>query len=104
MHDVGVALDRHQLGHVDRAVSADAAQVVARQVHQHDVLGPLFGIGQQLPLQRDVDGRVRAARARAGDRPERGAVPFEPHMQLGDAPISRSGGPATRPSKSKKNM
>ena len=82
MHDVGIALDHHQLGHVDRAVGADAAQIVARQVHQHDVLGTLFGVGQQLPLQRDVLGRVRAARACAGDGAERGAVPFQPHMQL----------------------
>ena len=31
----------------DRAVAGHAAHVVAAQVDQHDVLGPLLGIGQQ---------------------------------------------------------
>ena len=47
----------------------DAADVVAAEVDQHDVLGALLRVGQQLLRQRAVLLRRRAARARAGDRP-----------------------------------
>ena len=56
---------------VRRTVSiiGDAAHVVAAQVDQHDVLGPLLGIGQELFGQRPVFGFVGpAARVPASGR------------------------------------
>ena len=44
VHHVGVALDFHQLGYADRPRTADPADVIATQIHQHDVLGALFFI------------------------------------------------------------
>ena len=47
---------------------AHAAHVVAAQVDQHHVLGPLLGIGQQFLGQPAVFFLGRAAAARAGQR------------------------------------
>ena len=81
VHDVAVALDDEAVGdpHVGpagalrRGVAArlpqhgHAADVVAAQVQQHQVLGPLLRIGQQFRLQSLILGRRLAARAGAGD-------------------------------------
>jgi hypothetical protein len=48
VHDVAVALDPHEAAHVDGARHADPAEVVAAQVDEHHVLGPLLGVGAQL--------------------------------------------------------
>jgi hypothetical protein len=66
MH-VRVALDGHQLIDFDRARHRDAAEVVAFQVDQHDVLGALFRMADQLTHARRVVVALRA-RTRAGDR------------------------------------
>ena len=72
MHDVRVALRGEQLGHVHRAILADAAQVVASQIDQHHVLGPLLGIIQQLLLQRGILGLALAPPACTGQGPDLG--------------------------------
>ena len=59
VHHVRVALDLHDVGELDGAVVGDPADVVAAQVHEHDVLGALLGIGQQLLGQGTVLGLVR---------------------------------------------
>ena len=103
------ALDVHDVAveaHVHAAPSrrtvpgrAHAADVVAAQVDQHHVLGPLLGIGQQLLRQALVLGRVVAARARAGDRAQSPRARRSTFTSIsGDAPTS-----ATSP-KSRKNM
>ena len=51
MHHVRVALDKHQLLDVHRTVFRNAAQIVAAQVDQHDVLGALLRIGGQFGFQ-----------------------------------------------------
>src|SRR5690606_25377942 len=48
VHDVGIALDHHEVIDSHRAVFADSSQIVASQIHQHHVFRPLFGVGQQL--------------------------------------------------------
>ena len=54
-----VGLDHHQLGHAHRVDLADAAEVVAQQVDDHQVLGAgLFVVGSSA-RQRGVLGRVR---------------------------------------------
>src|SRR5690606_30451560 len=45
---VGVAFHSHQLVHLDTAGDAYPAQVVALEVDQHDVLGALLGVADQL--------------------------------------------------------
>ena len=58
-----VALERHELRHAHGAVVADAAEVVAAEVHEHDVLGALLLVALQLLAQPQVVLLV-AARAR----------------------------------------
>jgi hypothetical protein len=72
VHHVGVALDHHQFCYLDAARLANPAQVIATQVHQHHVLGPLLGIGQQIRLKGPVLALVGAAGPGAGDRPQGG--------------------------------
>ena len=54
MHHIGVALDDHLLGDLHRAGGGDAADIVAAQVDQHQVLGDLLGIGQQILFPQEV--------------------------------------------------
>ncbi len=68
MHDMAVALDHHLLGNLDRADLGDAADIVAREIQEHQMLGALLGIGEQLRGELGVLGRGRAAPARAGER------------------------------------
>ena len=51
---MAVALDREQVTELDAAEPGHPADVVPPEVHQHDVLGPLLRIGEQLGLQRLV--------------------------------------------------
>ena len=68
MHDVRVPLDRHEIGHLHGAVIDDAADVVAREVDEHQVLRALFGIGEQELRVAVVLLVGFAAADRAGDR------------------------------------
>jgi len=68
---VRVDLDRHEAVDRDRAVLAHAPEVVAAEVDEHDVLGALLLVGEQLVGDARVVLDGRAARARAGDRPRR---------------------------------
>ncbi len=68
MHDVAVALDEKLVGDGDSADLCDAADVIAAEIEQHQMLGALLRVGQQFVLQRFVFVRRRAARAGAGDR------------------------------------
>ena len=63
--------------------TADAAQVVAAEVDEHDVLGPFLGVGAQLGDEAAVLRRVRAARARTGDRPRLHVVVVDRDERLG---------------------
>ena len=51
VHDVAVALDAHLLGHLHRADLGDAADIVAPEIEQHQVLGQLLRVRQQLRRQ-----------------------------------------------------
>ena len=61
VHDVAVALDDEALGDLDRADLGDPADVVAAEIEQHQVLGPLLRVGEQRLGQMLVLGRRRAA-------------------------------------------
>ena len=67
MHDVAVTLNDHQVLHPHAAEIAHAPDVVARQIHEHHVLGTFLWVGQQFLFQCRVF-RVRfAAPPRAGN-------------------------------------
>ena len=65
------------------AVLADAAEVVAAEVDEHDVLGALLLVGEQLLGDPLVVRERRAARARAGDRPRRDVAARDRQHRLG---------------------
>ena len=90
VHDVAVALDHKCLGHFHTANLGDAANVVARQVDQHHMLGTLFGVVDQLHFSRLVGFRRGAAWPRARQRADgdflslgRGLLP---HQNFGRGP------------------
>ena len=83
MHDVAVALDRHQLVHLLGAEAHDASHVVAGQVDQHDVLGQLLGVLGQLPLEEPVVVLVLPTGPRTGDGPGDDDAVAQPHHRLG---------------------
>ncbi len=62
MHDVRVAFDHEALGHRNAADLRDPPDVVPAEVEQHDVLGDLLRIGEQLPLELAVFHFLRATR------------------------------------------
>ena len=62
VHHVAVALERHQLVGMHRAELGDPPDVVAGEVDEHHVLGPLLGVLDQLRRQPPVV-LVGAARA-----------------------------------------
>ena len=82
MHDVAVALDEKLIGDVDAADFRDAADVVAPEIEQHQMLGALFRIGEQFFFQRLVLVRRGAARARAGDRADGHRVAAYAHQDF----------------------
>ena len=85
MHDVRVALDFHHVGELHAAEFGDAADVVAAQVHEHDVLGAFLGVGQQLLGQRRSSASSLAPRPRPGQRADRHHAVLDPHQDLGRA-------------------
>jgi hypothetical protein len=91
VHDVRVALDAHEVGDLDAAGAADAAQVVAAEVDEHDVLGALLGVGGELDGERVVLGRRGATAAGAGDRARLDAAALGAHQALGAAGHQRDG-------------
>ena len=68
MHHLAEALDEELIGDLDAADLGDAADIVAAEIEQHQMLGALLRIGEQLLLQRLVLVRRGAAPPRAGDR------------------------------------
>ena len=64
------------------AIIADAPQVVAPQIDQHDVLGAFLGIVEQLLFQLHIFLLVGAAPPRARERAIVGDALFQPHQHL----------------------
>ena len=83
VHDVAVALHGKAFSDAHRADLGDAAHVVAAEIQQHQVLGALLGIGQQLLFERLVLFRRGAAPPRAGERPDRHLAVAHTHQDLG---------------------
>ena len=83
MHHVRKALHGHELFDFYAAVFADAAKIVAAEVHEHDVLGALFFAGEHLLFEALVFGFVSAARQSAGDGAVKNvaALHFDEHFR-----------------------
>ena len=82
MHDVRVTLDDQPLGDFDRAGRGDPPDVVAAEVHQHDVLGDLLRVVQKLLFEPEIIPLHGAARTRTGDRTHGDFAAFDAHHHL----------------------
>ena len=71
VHHLAVALEEELVRHRDGADLRDAADVVAAEIEQHQVLGALLGVGQQLLGERAV--LAPASRRAAGCRRSAGS-------------------------------
>ena len=88
MDHVRVGLDAHERLDLDRAVLAHAPEVVAAEVDEHHVLGPLLLVGQQLVGDPAVLVGGAAARAGAGDRARGRVRPVTVTSGSGEAPTT----------------
>ena len=86
MHHVAVGLDGHEVLDLHGSVLAHASEVVAPEVHQHHVLGPLLLVLEQLAGDARVLLDVRAARPRAGDRARGDLAARHGQKRLGTRP------------------
>ena len=86
VHHVAVALDHHQVTDGHAAILADTTNVVAGQVHEHDVLGALLGISQKLLLQGQVFRLISPATTGASDGSDFHGPIFTAHMQFRRGP------------------
>src|SRR5580700_6531911 len=82
MHHMRVALDSHQLFGFHRAVLADATEIVAAEVDQHDVLSALFFAGEHFFFKTLVFGLVLAAPACPGNWPIENIAPLNLHQHF----------------------
>jgi len=85
VHDVGVALDGHELGDADGAGGGDAPDVVAQEVDEHEVLGAFLGVARELAGEGEVGGLVADAGAGSGDGAGGEAATDELDEELGRA-------------------
>src|SRR4051794_6375722 len=83
MEDVAVALDLHVLADRYGPRTRDAAQVVATEIDEHDVLRALLRVGLQLLGEKCVLAGVGATRPGARDRMRRQPVALDLEQELG---------------------
>ena len=98
VHDVAVALDAHEVDDLDGPPVAHATEVVAPEVDEHQVLGALLLVGEQLLGERVVLLGRRPAPARAGDRVQQRPAVIDLDQRLGDEPTT------SKPSKRNRYM
>jgi hypothetical protein len=89
VHDVGVALDLHETGELDGTHLAHAPEVVAPEVDEHHVLGPLLLVREQLLRQRRVLLRRPAPPPGARDRAGHDPAALDAHQRLRRRPDER---------------
>src|SRR5215471_1055845 len=82
MHDVAVALDLHELCYSNRAEFRHSTNVIASEIDQHDVLGALLRIRQQLRGVGFVLRWSEASRARACDWTNLHSVTGQPDVHF----------------------
>src|SRR5918997_1429574 len=89
VHDVGVALDLHEALEFHGPDLAHPPEVVAAEVNEHDVLGPLLLVGEQLFGEPRVLLWRPAPRAGARDRAGHHPSALDAHERLGRGPDER---------------
>ena len=62
---------------------ADAADIVAAEIDQHQVFGAFFRIGEQFLFEREVFFARGAARPGASDRAQHDAALLQTHQDFG---------------------
>ena len=77
-----VALHLHELHDFDRARSAHPAEIVAAEVHEHQVLGALLLVGEEALDEVGILFRSRAAWPRAGDGVHPAPAVVDRHQRL----------------------
>ena len=83
VHHVAVALDEELVGHLHGADLGDAADIVAAEIEQHQVLGALLRIGEQLAPRRPCPRAGSSPRGtRAGDRAHRDGAVAHAHQDF----------------------
>ena len=82
VHDMGVALDEHDVFYADSTVFRDTSEVVSAKIDQHDVLGPLLFVVAQLFSQSFILSIVLTARKRPGDGPVFDRAITHPHQHF----------------------
>ena len=92
MHHVGVRLHSHQLLDANAAVLAHAPQVVAREVHEHHVLGSFLLVGEQVGCELVILFIGRSAGSRPGDRIHHDTPILDAHEGLGRCADERRSG------------
>src|SRR3546814_2832413 len=80
---MAVELDGIAVGDAHAAADRSAADVVAAEVEQHQMLGAFLGIGEQAVAILDILGAGAAARAGAGDRTDGDLAVADPDENLG---------------------
>ncbi len=70
VHDLAIIFEEEAIGDAHRAGFCDAANVVAAEVEQHEMLCALLGVRKQIRGQAFVILGSCASRARSGDRPD----------------------------------
>ena len=85
MHHMRVSFDLHHIGELHGLIIGHAADVVAAQVDEHDMLGAFLGISQQLIGQGLVFGFIRPAAAGARQGPDRDHAFEHANQDLGRA-------------------
>jgi len=82
VHHVGVTLDHHFFGELDRADFRDTARVVTPQVDQHQVLGDFLVITEQVLFERQIGLFGGTTGAGSGNRAHGNQVVFNPHQHF----------------------
>ncbi len=88
MHDVGIVFEEELVGDLHRAGLGDAADIVAPEVEEHEVLGQFLGIGEEFCGQLGIAGRRRAALAGAGDGADGDVAILHPHQDFRARPAT----------------
>jgi hypothetical protein len=83
VHDVAVALDHAVRIDAHGAGRGHPAEIVARQIDQHDVLGVLLGIREQIALELEIAVGIGAARPRPCDGAKLRVAAVRLHQRLG---------------------
>ena len=82
VHDMAVALDGHEVGDFHGAVFGDAADIVAGEVDEHEVLGAFLGVGHEVFGVRGILFGRGAAPAGACDGADFHEAAGEAHMDF----------------------